>query len=174
MFTTIHRSVAPLIRQKYSHHLSLIFRQHIQPWHPSSTLTHEAALAVLQIRPDRFWDFSAALFAHQSEYFDASVVDEGRNQTYRRLARLVGESVVGKDDEEEGRVVEEKVMGLLRVPEKVEEENGGLNVGNGVTEDLKRMVKAARVVGVHVTPTVFFDGVEEKGISSSFTEEQWG
>lgn len=98
-------------------------------------------------------------------------MNEGRNQTYGRLARLVGESV-GGGGEEEGEVVEEKVMGLLRVPEEVGED-GGLNVGNGVTEDLKRMVKAARVVGVHVTPTVFFDGLEEKGISSSFTKEQW-
>jgi hypothetical protein len=28
-------------------------------------------------------------------------------------------------------------------------------------------------VGVHVSPTVFFDGIEERGISSSFSKEQW-
>ena len=63
-------------------------------------------------------------------------------------------------------------MGLLRVGEKAAED-GSLNTGNKVTDDIKGMVKAARVVGVHFTPTVFFDGVEEKGISSSFTKEEW-
>jgi len=28
-------------------------------------------------------------------------------------------------------------------------------------------------VGVHVTPTVIFNGVVENSISSSFTKEQW-
>lgn len=166
MFSTIHSSLAPLISHKYGANLQLIFRQHIQPWHPSSTLTHEAGLAILRLRPDRFWDFSAALFAHQREYFDVSVAKEGRNQTYARLARLAGESV--------GPELEEEVMRLLRVREEPEEgAEAALNTGNLVTDDLKRMVKAARVVGVHVTPTVFFDGVEEKEISSSFTKEQW-
>lgn len=91
------------------------------------------------------------------------MVNETRNQTYERLARLA----------EKGAGVEaEKVMQLLRVSDQPAE-GGGLNTGNGVTDDVKRMVKAARVVGVHVSPTVFFDGVEERGISSSFTGKEW-
>jgi hypothetical protein len=34
-------------------------------------------------------------------------------------------------------------------------------------------VKANRLVGVHVTPTVVFDGVVRGEISSSWTREQW-
>jgi hypothetical protein len=34
-------------------------------------------------------------------------------------------------------------------------------------------VKANRVIGAHVTPTVFFNGVEERSIGSSWTTEQW-
>lgn len=68
---------------------------------------------------------------------------------------------------------EEEMMALLRIGDKPREGDGALNAGNAVTDDVKRMVKAARVVGVHVSPTAFFDGVEEKGISSSYTKEQW-
>ena len=68
--------------------------------------------------------------------------------------------------------VERKVMDLLRVGDKPGED-GGLNTGNRVTNDVKFMVKAARMQGVHVTPTVVFDGVVEPGISSGMSGEEW-
>ena len=58
MFNTVHGSVFPLIRQKYASKVQIIFRQQIQPWHPSSTLVHEAGAAVLKLQPAKFWDFS--------------------------------------------------------------------------------------------------------------------
>lgn len=60
-----------------------------------------------------------------------NVVNETRNQTYRRLAKLAG-TVEG--------VEEERVYGLLEVGDQPGED-GGLNVGNGVTDDVKLMVK---------------------------------
>ncbi len=39
--------------------------------------------------------------------------------------------------------------------------------------NLKWVIRSARVVGVHVSPTVFFNGVEERAISSGWTVEQW-
>lgn len=66
--------------------LQLIFRQQVQPWHAASASMHEAALAVLRSAPDRFWDFSAALFSVQEDFFDRRVAGELRNQTYARLA----------------------------------------------------------------------------------------
>lgn len=124
---------------------------------------HEAGAAVLKTAPTKFWDFSALLFQHQKEYFDVNVVNEPRNETYKRLAKLAGQ-VEGVD--------EKKVLGLLTVSDKPDKD-GGLNIGNGVTDDVKQMVKAHRVIGAHVTPTVFFNGVEEKSIGSSWTAEQW-
>jgi hypothetical protein len=47
-----------LIREKYSSKVQILFRQQIQPWHPSSTLVHEAGVAVLKLQPAKFWDFS--------------------------------------------------------------------------------------------------------------------
>ncbi|KAL1972141.1 hypothetical protein VTN31DRAFT_7360 [Thermomyces dupontii] len=158
VFNTFHTQVRPIIAQKYASKLQVIFRPHVQPWHPSSTLVHEAAVAVLRIAPDKFWDFSEALFKKQTEYFDEAVVDETRNQTYKRLAALAGS--VGID---EGKVYE-----LLEV-----KAGNPTNAGNQVSNDFKLIIKANRVIGVHVSPTVFFNGVEEKSISSSFTAAQW-
>ncbi|KAJ5915345.1 hypothetical protein N7466_011278 [Penicillium verhagenii] len=146
MFNTIY-ALRPQIAQQYGNRLQVILRQHIQPWHPSSTLTHEAGAAVLRLAPERFWDFSAALFRHQTEFFDMSVVNETRNATYGRLAKIA--SSVGVD--------EGKFLDLLRIPE-APSKDGHLNVGNQITNDLKWIIK----------------GVEERGISSSFTEAQWG
>ena len=99
---------------------------------------HEAGAAVLRLAPDRFYDFSAKLFEQQKEYFDVNVVNETRNQTYRRLARLAGG--VGVDEGE--------VFGLLEVGDRPVEE-GALNTGNKVTDDVKLMVKVS-VGGVHL------------------------
>lgn len=65
-----------------------------------------------------------------------------------------------------------KVYELLHISDKPGED-GSLNTGNGVTNDLKVQVKANRMVGVHVTPTVVFDGVVANEISSSWSVEQW-
>ncbi|PNS20200.1 hypothetical protein CAC42_5650 [Sphaceloma murrayae] len=162
MFNTVYTSVVPLVEKKYNGRVQLIFRQQVQPWHPSSTLVHEAGVAVLQTNPDKFWDFSKALFDKQTEYFDVNVVNETRNQTYKRLAKLAGG--VGVD--------EDKVYKQLEISDKPGED-GSLNSGNATTNDLKLLIKAARLVGIHVSPTVVFNGLIENGISSSFTAEQW-
>ncbi|KAL2373840.1 hypothetical protein BDBG_00973 [Blastomyces gilchristii SLH14081] len=165
LFKTFYPTITPLLNNPnstYHKNLQVIFRQLIQPWHPSSTLTHEAGVAVLKLAPEKFWPFSAALFAKQAEFFDVNVVNEKRNDTYMRLAKIGAE--VGVD---EGAMLQ-----LLTVSDQPDKD-GGLNIGNGVTNDLKVMVKAARLIGAHFTPTVYFDGVEERSISSSFTREQW-
>ncbi|TVY92254.1 hypothetical protein LAWI1_G003103 [Lachnellula willkommii] len=120
MFNTVYSSVVPLIKQKYPSKVQILFRQQIQPWHPSSTLVHEAAVAVLKLEPGKFWEFSKLLWIDDKPASD-----------------------------------------------------GSLNIGNAVTNDLKVLVKMNRLVGVHVTPTVIFDGVVENSISSSFTGQQW-
>jgi protein-disulfide isomerase len=163
LFNTVYStSLRKTLLEKYSDRVVTIFRQQIQPWHPSSTLTHEAGFAVLKVQPDKFYAFSAALFAQQKAFFDANVVNETRNSTYKRLAAIAGQ--VGVD--------EGKVYQLLEISDKPDED-GGLNAGNGVTDFVKAQTKFNRAQGVHVTPTVVFDGVVNNEISSSWTEEQW-
>lgn len=133
MFGTLYNHVLPQVPKQYSGKVQFLFRQQIQPWHPSSTLVHEAAAAVLQIAPDKFWPFSAALFEHQKEFFDVNVVKEGRNDTYKRLAQVA--AGVGVD--------ESKIYDLLEISDKPGKD-GGLNVGNKVTNDVKLMVKVKK------------------------------
>ncbi|KAG6000463.1 hypothetical protein E4U21_005417 [Claviceps maximensis] len=163
LFRTLTAEVIPEIhkRRSWASNLTIIFRQSVQPWHPSSTLMHEAALAVLRLAPEKFWTFSTLLFQEQTGYFDANVVNETRNETYRRLAKLAG--TIGVD--------ESQVYGLLEISDKPAED-GSLNAGNQVTGDLKLITKMNRLVGVHVTPTVVFDGVVQD-TSSGWTVEQW-
>jgi len=116
----------------------------------------------LKVNPDKFWDFSKVLFEKQTEYFDVNVVNECRDATYKRLAKLAGSAGVD----------EKKVYNLLEVPDKPNKD-GDLNVGNGVTDDIRLMTKANRLTGVHVTPTVLFDGIVEPGIESSFSKSNW-
>jgi hypothetical protein len=147
LFNTVYTDVLPIVRAQYPSKLQIIFRQIIQPWHPSSTLVHEAGVAVLQTRADKFWQFSKALFDAQVDYFDENVVNEGRNDTYRRLAKLAG----GVDGVDEGEIFSRLEIG------DVKGKGGELNVGNRTTGDLKLLIKAARLQGVHVTPTVMFN-----------------
>lgn len=144
MWNTLKSSVFPSLPEKYPSKVRFILRQQIQPWHPSSTLVHEAAAAVLQIAPAKFVDFSTTLFEHQKEYFDVNVVDEKRNDTYARLSDLAGS--VGVDSS--------KILSLLKVSNKPTED-GSLNTGNEVTNDIKIMVKVRR------------DFVSERHVSSS-------
>ncbi|TGZ81958.1 hypothetical protein EX30DRAFT_340371 [Ascodesmis nigricans] len=162
-FNRLTTSVLPLLQTKYANKAQLIFRHNIQPWHPSSVLTHEAALAVERVSPDKFWEFSKVLFERQDEFYDLKVVDETRNQTYARLAKIA--ESVGVDGE--------KVLALLKIEGKGGEKGKELNIGNQITTDLKLLVRAARTVGAHVTPSVFFNGVYQPNIESSWSEEQW-
>lgn len=87
----------------------------------------------MKTNPDKFWDFSKALFDKQTDFFDVNVVNEPRNKTYERLAKLAGEAGVD----------EKKVYNLLEIPDKPDKD-GNTNVGNGVTNDIKLMVKVGR------------------------------
>ncbi|EME44109.1 hypothetical protein DOTSEDRAFT_71792 [Dothistroma septosporum NZE10] len=162
MFDRIYDDVLPVARSKYPNKVQFILRQQIQPWHPSSTLVHEAGVAVLQTKPEKFWEFSKALFDKQTEYFDENVVNETRNKTYERLANLAG--TVGVDSK--------TIYSKLEISTKPGKD-GSLNVGNGVTDDLKPLVKHNRLQGIHVTPTVLFNGIVENGIGSSSSKQEW-
>ncbi|KOS21493.1 hypothetical protein ESCO_005100 [Escovopsis weberi] len=169
MFHRLTTEVFPMLRSDpaspAANNLVFVFRQQVQPWHPSSTLMHEAALAVLHLAPEKFWAFSAELFRVQREYFDVSVVNETRNHTYRRLAKVA--AGVGLD--------EDKVFKLLKIPDRPvdpKDDEASLNIGNGVTNDLKFVTRQNRQVGVHVTPTVVLNGVVQNDISSGWTLEQ--
>lgn len=173
LYNTFYTGVAPALRTRsdgLGSRVQVLFRHQVQPWHPSSTLVHEAGLAVQRAavaagKPQLFWDFSAALFKDQRAYMDVNVLNEGRNATYKRLAALAASSSNGALDAE----AIYKDLEIASAPAA----DGSVNTGNAVTADLKLVIKAGRLVGVHVSPTVLFDGLVNNDISSSWTTDQW-
>lgn len=160
------------IRDQFPKEVDVIFRHQVQPWHPSSTLVHEAALACLRLRPDLFWEYSEFLFLFQTGFFDVNVADETRNQTYKRLARGYADIVTRSNSGSEHDAEAQKLYDLLAISNKPGKD-GALNVGNKVTDDLKVLIKLGRQNGIHVSPTVLWDGVVENSVSSSWGENDW-
>ncbi|ESK91658.1 hypothetical protein Moror_10704 [Moniliophthora roreri MCA 2997] len=131
----------------------------VQPWHASSTLVHEASLAVAKVSPKDFWVFSLALFKHQEEYFDIPTSTLTPVQIRANLAKLA--STVISSPESVAAFID--VLTLKSTP------NGGVDV----TNDLKYTIKFSRQNGVHVSPTVLWDGLVAGEISSSWGEQEW-
>lgn len=160
IYKALRTEIIPALNEKYPGKFQFIFRHQIQPWHPSSTLVHEAGIAVSLIAPEKFWEFSDALFDVSTEYYDEAVYNESRIQTYKRLAELAEKSVGVKQDE---------FLKLVEVPPSEVPRNGG----NALQADVKYFVKQSRQNGIHVSPTVVVNGVIDNSIQSSSTLEFW-
>ncbi|KAF4575232.1 hypothetical protein EYR40_005032 [Pleurotus pulmonarius] len=143
---------------KYEGKVKAIFRPQVQPWHGSSTFTHEAGLAVLRVSPEHFWAFSLALFKRQGEYFDIPTSTLTPLQIRQNLANLAAEVIPSNKVEEF-----KELLKLKSSP------NGGV----AVTDDLKYTIKFSRQNGIHVSPTVLWDGLVANEISSSWGEKEW-
>ncbi|KAJ1727875.1 hypothetical protein LPJ72_005728 [Coemansia sp. Benny D160-2] len=157
----LESQLLPSFAQESQQHISVIFRHQVQPWHPNSTLMHEASLAVEKLNPAAFMRYSSALFDSQVDYFDEATVNLTRTEIYRKLADLaVGVNAV--DDR----------TALLQLLD-IQSSDSPTNKGNAVTNDLKYHVKLARAQGIHVSPTVVFDGIRDDSVSSSWGLDQW-
>ncbi|KAI0797095.1 hypothetical protein C8Q75DRAFT_710326 [Abortiporus biennis] len=142
---------------KYHGKVKAIFRNQVQPWHASSTWVHEASLAVARTSPDKFWAFSLALFKAQDDFFDIPTSTLTPTQVREKLAKLA-EQATGAPAA--------KVQDLLT---NKTSPNGGVDV----TDDLKYTIKFSRQNGIHVSPTVLWDGLIVNEISSSWGEKEW-
>ncbi|KAG0288269.1 hypothetical protein BGZ96_007947 [Linnemannia gamsii] len=161
----VYENVLPFLEKEYSGQVQVIFRNQIQPWHPSSTLVVEAALAVEQIDPAQFAPYSNALFVNQKSYFDEAVVDKTRTEQYKSLSALAANTT-------HSSLREDKVLSLLQI-NPVSTASEATNHGNKITNDLKYHIKLGRQTGIHVSPTVLWDGIVENSISSGWTLDQW-
>ena len=95
----------------------------------------------------------------QVEFFDSEVYEKGRKELYGQLLKECAWLQDGDKD---------KIMEFLGI------EAGSGNSGNKATGLLKFCCKYHRIRAVHVTPTVFVNGIEASDISSGWTVEQWG
>ncbi|KAG2226318.1 hypothetical protein INT45_005990 [Circinella minor] len=155
IYKKIREQIWPYVEQTYPNQVQLIFRQQVQAWHAFSTVAHEAALAVEKIDSSKFYPFSDILFQHQEQFYDVQVENKTRRQIIDELAQLADSIAIPK----------EKFINLL-----VNKEGNG---GNAVSSDLKLCIKLGRQNGIHVSPTVLFDGLQENNVSSSWELEQW-
>ncbi|KAJ7827651.1 hypothetical protein B0H14DRAFT_2813944 [Mycena olivaceomarginata] len=145
---------------RYHGKVKAIFRPQVQPWHASSTFVHEAGLAVARAAPESFWSFSLALFKHQGEYFDFPTSTLTPLQIREKLAALAAE-VIPVPSSAAGKFAD--LLVLASSP----------NGGNAVTDDLKYTIKFSRQNGIHVSPTVLWDGLVANEVSSSWGEQEW-
>ncbi|GAA6018265.1 hypothetical protein JCM11491_005130 [Sporobolomyces phaffii] len=169
--TGVRKALVPLIENnpEVRKHLSIVIAQVPQPWHAASTLVHEAALGVSKTLVDTGKSFGDAevvqnwqkyffeLMDKQEEYFDEPTAEESPAATRARLADLAAATIPGLD----------RSAFLQNIS------TGKGNSGSAATDLLKLQVKYHRFRGVHVTPTVFLDGLPEGSISSSFSEDDW-
>ncbi|KAG9317867.1 hypothetical protein JVU11DRAFT_2095 [Chiua virens] len=144
---------------KYYGKVKLIVRLQVQPWHGSSTFTHEAGLAVIRASPEHFWAFSRKLFDEQEQFFDIPTSTLTPLQIREKLADIAGSVIQDTDRVEEFR----ELLKLKSTP------NGGV----AVTNDLKYTIKFSRQNGVHVSPTALWDGLVANEVSSSWGETEW-
>lgn len=141
--------------------MQFIFRQQVQPWHFSSTIVHEASLAVEKLSPTDFIPFSDQLFANQKDYFDESVELKTRRQLVEQLADLIVSTTSIKNKKD---VLDLLVNNADAAPE---------NKGNKITNDLKLQIRFARQNGIHVSPTVTWNGIRDDSVSSGWDLDQW-
>ncbi|KIM25874.1 hypothetical protein M408DRAFT_25771 [Serendipita vermifera MAFF 305830] len=140
--------------------VKIILRPHPQPWHASSTLVHEAALAVAKVAPASFWAYSLALFKAQESVYDIPTQSVPPAVTREKLAQLGKES---------GTLTDSEVQAVKDLLQLKSTPNGG----NGVTDDLKSRIKYSRQNSIHVSPTVLFDGLVANDVSSSWGKDEW-
>ncbi|KAF8076757.1 hypothetical protein FPV67DRAFT_1618668 [Lyophyllum atratum] len=160
MALAVNDVLKPLFAQdgKYNGKVKAIIRLQVQPWHVSSTLTHESALAVARVSPEKFWPYSLLLFKKQAGYFDIATSTLTPLQIRESLAQLAAQVIAPE--------VIDEFKELLRL-------KSSPNGGNAVTEDLKYTVKFSRQNSIHVSPTVLWDGLVASEVSSSWGDKEW-
>ena len=130
-----------------------IFRHQVQPWHPQSCLLHYAVMNVNRANSADLLKVIQILFENQESFFDANVQDLSAKQIYFKIAGLINQQGIS--------FVNDNLI--------VGEGNGG----NALVSDMKYHMRFTRQLGVHVSPTVFINGIEDPKISSSWSVEQW-
>ena len=159
MFSTIYNPVISELRtNKVIDNIEFLFHCVPQPWHSQSCCMNEGVMAAFILDESRAVSYINGIFAQQTTFFDDSTGDLSRNGLYERLSDIAVNS--GYDRAE--------FRALLSLAEV--EGNEGLGE---VTQHLKWAVKYHRVRAVHVTPTVFINGMEAPDVSSGWGPEAW-
>ncbi|KAG8888149.1 hypothetical protein FRB98_008258 [Tulasnella sp. 332] len=151
--------MSPLVVDgKLKDKVKILLRLQPQPWHVASMQTHEAILAVARVAPDQLLEYIDALYKVNEDFYDIPASTLTSLQIHEK-ALEVGTPILGRE-----KVAEAKELLLLK---------GTPNGGNAVTNELKYFIKLGRQNGVHVSPTVLWDGLVADEVSSSWGEAEW-
>ena len=159
MFDTVFRSLIPALELKnLIGSIQFLWQSVPQPWHAQSCCMHDAIMAASILDIEKTPTYILNIFAKQTDFFDDQTKNLSRVQIYENLAAIGGES--GYD------------ISSLSALLSLEDVEGNEGLGN-VTQHLKWAVKYHRVRGVHVTPTVFINGIEASDVSSGWSDTEW-
>ena len=153
MYSTLSTSVFPLYEKR---NVQFVIHHVIQPWHPAGYYLHEAALAIYSLSPNTYWFFLSKILEVAGDYSDENTWSKSRSQILEDLATLAEPLGIKKAD----------LLSKLSI-------NGGGNTGNEMTQQIKFVTKFHRMRGVHVTPTVYANGLEAVEVSSGWNVDQW-
>lgn len=187
MFRTLYDDVVPGINNSKINNgvanVTIKIHHVIQPWHPQSTMVHEAALAVKKVLPGLYLGFIRNVyktFINKNKFTDDDTWNKTRIEIYNDLLDCLPSWL----ENEYKQNVKELLYPSSSIQESREDggsgsgssspdNNGNGNSGNGITQELKWACKYHRSRGVHVTPTVFANGIEATQISSSWKADDW-
>ena len=159
MFDTVFRSLIPALeKENLIGGIQFLWQSVPQPWHAQSCCMHDAIMAASILDVEKTPTYILNIFAKQTDFFDDQAKNLSRVQIYEKLAAIGGES--GYD------------ISPLSALLSLENVKGNEGLGN-VTQYLKWAVKYHRVRGVHVTPTVFINGIEAPDVSSGWCDTEW-
>ena len=119
---------------------------------------HEALMAAYLVDKTNIANYLRCIFAQQINFFDDKTKHTSRVELYNCLAEIGDQC--GYDS------------AAIRAKLNLDEVVGNNGLGE-VTQNLKWAVKYHRGRGVHVTPTVFINGLEAYDISSGWTSRDW-
>lgn len=188
-------ALLPVVRgdsSAYAHDVSFVFHNVIQPWHHQSLWLHESAYVVRMLYPECEFAYWTALFADAPRFYDREVYNLSRREFYDEIsefaAGVVAEALSGRGGDGATTAdpsvtsVRNRMLQYLIPPRQ----DGGhypeeaRYLGSSPDDDenaifpfTRQTVKFQRKRGVHVTPTVFFNGIEQPDISSKWTSDDW-
>jgi hypothetical protein len=184
----LFQTVSSLSADAFTDRMAFVYHNVLQPWHHQSLWLHESSFAVKVLYPSAEVAYWTALFDDAPRWYDKEVYGLTRGEFYDKIAAfasdvVVAEAAKGGGDYLDATAVKGRILQYLIPPLQP---GGNFPVeakalfGSGPDDDenaifplTKQLVKFQRKRGVHVTPTCFFNGIEQGQISSGWTAKEW-
>ena len=186
-------SASDFFEPDYKNKMAFVYHNVVQPWHHQSLWLHESSFVVKMLYPNVEFAYWKALFEIAPQWYDEKIYSLTRAEFYDQISEFAAHVVVKEDGDENGADGDAKLALQKQTKERILQylippmQPGGnfpmeasVSLGSSPTDDenaifpyTKQVVKFQRKRGVHVTPTCFFNGMEQSQISSSWTTKEW-